>query len=179
MLPFLARMAGSFALDIATEAIKPPTTAGYRVGTEWYGKRVQARLKTGEVRALFRAGGLVRTIASRSIKKISPLTSGKKRRGRKGKQKPKHAPAGSPPFTRTGILKKTIQFGVNRMAGSVAIGAIPFGSNSAGQLEHGGKAKLTGYGKKQYAMTFKGNPFMASALETAQPKLPAQFRNIL
>lgn len=86
-------------------------------------KAVIAALNPVVRRNLSRFGAFTRTTAKQSIKtKDGP------------------APAGSPPHSHVGTLKRGIQFAYDKMAASVVVGPEPFGSATAPSLlEYGGR----------------------------------------
>ena len=141
---------------------------------------VYKRADEASDRALFRAGGLIRTIAVRSIrKKRGPkvLNNGEKERPtRKGgvwKQAQPTSKPGSPPYTHAPKYgyRKRIRFHVNKRANTADIG-VPLEDKPEAFMVHelGGKHRRKRYPKR---------PFMRPALEKAVPRLPQQFSNIL
>ncbi|QDT30934.1 hypothetical protein [Thalassoglobus polymorphus] len=162
---------------------------------------VKDAVLAGKIRSLKRGGGLVRTIARRSIKKsrrvalseMSPRSQAifknkqKKYRAlkRKGKAGPygppkrpyKKAEPGEPPRSPSGFLKRFLFFGYDVPNEEVIIGPIRSKTGTVRHLEHGGRATLPNSRGRRVPMTFKGNPFMKPALKTAAPNLPDQFKN--
>jgi len=83
----------------------------------------------GTKNVLSKFGAFVRTTARHSIKKRKSAS-----------------PAGSPPSSHTGLLKKFIFFGYDRDEQSVVIGPAKLnsGTNAPHTLEHGGTSKTKG-----------------------------------
>ena len=123
----------------------------------------------GSVRAMFRLGGFVQRISSRSIrKKAQP------RRLKSGKmQKKKASPVGKPPFSHAPHfrLRKSIRFNVDKRAPNVFVGVPESLSDGFAGAHELGLAYKGDH--------FKKRPFMAPALEKALPKIPEQFRDML
>lgn len=156
---------------------------------------VMRRVAEKRRRGMMRTGGLIKTIAERSMKrprrkKWSELTpEEKKKYGRKVhgvlKRKPgvqlpfAHAAKGKPPYYRTRRLKDRIRFGYDSQKDDVVIGA-EFGgtvdSMNADLLEHGGSRVLPGPDGQPVLMHFKGNPFMEPAKLEARRRVPELFK---
>ena len=79
-----------------------------RVTTRFFAKRVMSKVERANIRSLFRAAGLIRTTALRSI--------------RKRKKDGAPSPPGQPPRTRRGRLREAILFAVDRRRQSAVIG---------------------------------------------------------
>ena len=106
-------------------------------------------------RAFHRWGGLVRTIAKRSIRKSK-----------------KSAEPGQPPRSHSGELRNLIFYALTPDNEAV-VGPLPFGKEpAAGLLEHGGMVTRDG---KQ--VRYSPHPFMQPALEESEDKVPDMFRN--
>lgn len=83
---------------------------------------------------------------------------------RKIRRRKRPAPAGSPPHTHTGRLKRAIRYEVDRAADSALIGPAYDVVGLAGAAhEHGGRYRGDRY---------PARPFMRPALESLRPRLP-------
>lgn len=115
-------------------------------------------------RVLSKAGAFIRTTAKTSIRK------------RKGS-----APAGTPPYSHEGSLRRLIYFGYDRSSDSVVVGPVGFKNSPAPQaLEYGGKtvAVRRRRGKKtSRTVEIAARPFMWPAFEKERPQLPLLWRN--
>jgi len=143
-------------------------------------KAVMNAIERAERRVLARFGGLVRTIARRSIK-----------RDRKPSE------PGRPPHSHTGLLKDNILFGYDPYEQSVIIGPIKLhsGTDAPELLEHGGtvvtkKPRWIPTGKTRpdgrpqtvrvpagTALKYEARPYMGPAFEAAKPKLDPLWAN--
>lgn len=104
------------------------------------------------LKALGHAGGYIRKVARSSIKRRTKTT-------RKGASLP-----GTPPHTKSGQLKRSILYAVDRKNASVVIGPTFSGvGTSAAAHEYGGR-----YKKQRYP----ARPFMGPALKKSESKLP-------
>ena len=113
---------------------------------------------------LSKAGAFIRTAARTSIRK------------RKAS-----APAGKPPHSHEGSLRRLILFGYDRAADSVVVGPVGFTKSVAPNvLEYGGETVvLTRRGGRLTSRKVKvaPRPYMAPAPEKERPKLPLLWRN--
>ncbi len=115
------------------------------------GKPVRRAADRAIVNGLGHAGALIRKIARNSIKRNA-----------------KASPAGQPPHTRRGQLKRAILFAVEKSAGRVVIGP------AAEMVGDSGKAhEFGGWFRGQ---RYPARPFMQPALEESRPRLPAFWR---
>lgn len=115
---------------------------------------VKKAFKNAGLSALPRAGGLIRVIARRSIRRA--LKSGEPSK------------EGTPPRSK-GSLKNSIRFEVARDGQSVVIGPDSQKVSNVGRAhEFGGKFR---------GQEFKKRAFMGPALEKALPKLPKLWAN--
>lgn len=125
-------------------------------------RAVIAKVDAATRRVLSRFGAFVRRSARSSIRK--------RRRS---------APPGSPPSSRTGLLKKFIFFGYDTQRKSVVIGPSRLNRKGRGDapplLEYGGTATLVRRGRKKRT-TYKARPYMGPAFEKEKPQLPAMWR---
>lgn len=111
-------------------------------------RQLKRRANAGSIKSLGHAGGAIRLVARRSIKKS-----------------PKNAPAGSPPNTRKGRIKNAIKYAVSADKQSVVIGPdYAVAADSGGAHEHGGHYRQEQYDRR---------PFMGPALSKTQDRLPA------
>lgn len=115
-------------------------------------------------KVLSKAGAFIRTAARTSIRK------------RKAS-----APAGSPPHSHEGSLRKLILFGYDRNSDAVVVGPVGFKNSTAPNvLEYGGPAIVTRRrGERRESRTVKiaARPYMGPALDRERPKLPLLWRN--
>ena len=126
-------------------------------------QKVSAKAHKGTVRALKRAGGLVRTTARRSMRK-----------GGKPSQ------PGQPPKVRRGQLKKFLFFVVDERNESTVVGPVRLsdGTGAPRILEYGGIDYREQKGRT-VAAQYEPRPFMGPALETQTNKLPALWEGAL
>jgi hypothetical protein len=125
--------------------------------------KVIRSLDAASRKALSKAGAFIRTRAKSSIRKRKSV-----------------APAGKPPSSHTGDLKRLIFFGYDTTAKSVVIGPAKFRTGEAPNLlEFGGQIVRRGRGGKPTTQHYKGNAFMGPALnaEVAAGTIPEQWRN--
>lgn len=157
----------------------------------------------GAAKALTRVGAYVRAVARNSIRTqrrltkrqlythLTPAQLEKYRRLQRKSHargegnplrphKPGNAPPGSPPFNKTGLLKRHIYFGYDRVRQSCVIGPIHIGTaRTAHLLEHGGIGHLYApWARGIIRMHYRGNPFMRPALEKTIPVIPSMFQNV-
>jgi len=115
-------------------------------------------------KVLSKAGAFIRTAARTSIRK------------RKAS-----APAGKPPHSHEGSLRRLILFGYDRATDSVVVGPVGFKKSVAPNvLEYGGETVvLSRRGGRLTSRKVKiaARPFMVPALEKERPKLPLLWRN--
>ncbi len=135
-------------------------------------------------RALSKAGAFIMTRARQSIKKAPYIT--KKKRGQARTDfRQKTSISGKPPYSRTGILKRTIFFGYEPAGKTVVIGPVKYGKGEAPNLlEFGGSVTRTvpppafmkGKGKsRRVRMKYKPRPFMGPAMVKELPNLPKRW----
>lgn len=120
-----------------------------RTVADW--DRFRARAADASRRSLFRAAGLVRTIARHSI-----------RRRKKGIA----SSPGSPPYTHTGRIKNAIRFDVESSSLAVIGSAASVIGPAGGAHEQGGAFRDEVFPKR---------PFMGPALTLAGPTLPDEW----
>lgn len=126
-------------------------------------KSVADPLARGRDRALSKFGAYVRQRARTSVRK------------RKGT-----SPAGSPPFSHVGTLRRGILFGRDPDRGSVVIGPVLLGSQdgSPERLEYGGTGVVGPRGKRRTA-TYEPRPFMRPAFAAELPRAPQLFKDMI
>ena len=111
----------------------------------------------GRRRALARSGGLVRTIARRSMRR------------RPGRSRP-----GQPPHAHSGELRDLLFFSYDRSSDSVVVGPAAFArrTGAPATLEFGGRTKKPVWwrGVQKY-IRVRPRPTMAPALKKSQPQL--------
>ena len=111
-----------------------------------------ARVARASVDILRRMGAYVRTVARRKV--------------RPGERP---SPAGTPPHSRTGALKRGILFGVERRQASVLVGPSERSvGTSAAAHEFGGAYKRERYPRR---------PLMGPALKESSPRLARMWRD--
>jgi phage gpG-like protein len=116
-------------------------------------QKVYKRARSGGATSLIGAAALIRRVASRSIR----------RRGKKGNP----SPAGRPPRTRFGQLRRAIQFAADKRRQVAIIGpSVKKVGQSGIAHEFGGRYKGQKYPKR---------PFMGPALESSKDKIPKMF----
>lgn len=122
-------------------------------------RKVTSSVDKGTRKVLSRFGAFVRRTARQSIRK---------------RKKP--SPAGQPPSSHTGHLKKFIFFGYEPQKKSVVIGPEVLTDGSKGQapsvLEYGGKIT---FNKKRVSISAR--PFMGPAFEKEKPILPSMWKD--
>jgi hypothetical protein len=115
-------------------------------------------------KVLSKAGAFIRTAARTSIRK------------RKGP-----APAGKPPHSHEGSLRRLILFGYDKAADSVVVGPVGFKKSVAPNvLEYGGDTvvlRRRGGRLTSQKVKIAARPYMTPALEQERPKLPLLWRN--
>jgi len=117
--------------------------------------RINAAKERAERRFLFRGSAFVRTAAKRSI--------------RRRKDRSKHSPPGTPPFTHTGRLRNAVRFAVDARRGRSVIGpSRSIVGRSGGAHEQGGRFK---------GDSFDRRPFMAPTLDKTQERLRELWRD--
>ena len=108
---------------------------------------------------LSRFGAFVRRTAKQSIRK-----------------RKKSAPAGQPPSSHTGLLKRFIFFGYDTGKNSVVIGPTRLTQNNRGGapsiLEYGGRTTVD-----RKRVKISARPFMGPAFEKEKPALPSMWRD--
>ncbi len=124
-------------------------------------EKVQRSVDASTRKALSKFGAFVRQRAKTSI------------RNRKGT-----SPAGQPPNSHTGLLRKFILFAFDASRKSVVIGPTltQEGSLAPRLLEHGGETTLEIAGKARRAR-YRPRPFMGPAFEDEKKQLPSLWRN--
>ena len=115
-------------------------------------------------KVLSKAGAFIRTAAKTSIRK-----------------RKKSAPAGSPPHSHEGSLRRLILFGYDKAADSVVVGPVGFKKSTAPSvLEHGGETVVLSRRRGRLTsrkVKIAPRPYMAPAREKELPKLPLLWRN--
>lgn len=121
--------------------------------------KVTSSVDKGTRKVLSKFGAFVRRTAKGSIRK-----------------RKKSAPAGQPPSSHTGHLKKFIFFGYEPQKKSVVIGPALLTDNNRGDapsvLEYGGRTKI-----KKKNVTISARPFMGPAFEKEKPLLPSMWKD--
>jgi len=136
-----------------------------RIKDMFFDRATVIRAVDGAKRAvLSKAGAFIRTAARTSIRK---------RRA--------SAPAGKPPHSHEGSLRRLILFGYDKPADSVVVGPVGFKKSVAPNvLEYGGETVV--HSRRGGRLTSRkvkiaARPFMTPALERERPKLPLLWRN--
>jgi len=148
--------------------------------------KVMRAVEKAKRRSLAKGGGLVRTVARRSMRKVKdPL---------------RRSPPGKPPFAHEGSLRRLLFFAWDPGTRSVIVGPTGFkGSTAPSTLEFGGTVKGDGrvirvrdgvgrgkggrFTSKAKSVRLTGRvriaprPYMGPALEKSASKLPALWRD--
>lgn len=125
-----------------------------RAKVKFDGQKVRRKADDGTFRSLGHAAGAIRLTARRSIRQRKSRIA---------------SPVGTPPFTHTGRLKKSILFFVEKQKKSAIIGSAADIIGRAGSPhEHGGRFR---------GDTYKPRPFMRPALLKLRSRLPAFWRD--
>lgn len=107
---------------------------GIKVRIQWTPHKLMADVKKSTIWSLGRAGAYIMGIARKSIAK---------------KPEGVYSPPGHPPYTHTGLLKRAIQYEVEREQGRVVIGPVASAFGDLGRLhEFGGTRGDKALGKK-------------------------------
>ncbi len=123
-----------------------------KIRIEFDEEKVLNAVKSGNVKALRRAGAYVRKSARNAVSRSSKASS-----------------PGMPPHTRRGLLKRSILFGVEKQRQSVVIGpAKSLIGVSMTAHEFGGMYRRRKYPKR---------PLMGPTLERVAPQLPKLWRD--
>lgn len=133
-------------------------------------RRVMRYASRAKRREGMRAGGLIRAIARRSLRK------------RKRYSRP-----GEPPSSHHGLLKRLLYFAWDPSTESIVIGPQPIarimGGQVPGVLEHGGvlhhRRRRRGGKIRRYTAHYEPRPYMAPAIEKAIPRIPRYWRNAI
>ena len=136
-----------------------------RIKDMFFDRAAVVRTVNGTKRkVLSKAGAFIRTAARTSIRK------------RKGS-----APAGKPPHSHEGSLRRLILFGYDKAADSVVVGPVGFKKSTAPNvLEYGGDTivlRRRGGRLTSQRVKIAARPYMVPALEKERPKLPLLWRN--
>lgn len=125
---------------------------------------VAAAVSRGRRRALSRSGGLVRRIARNSMRK------------RRRASRP-----GEPPSVRSGELRRLLFFSYEPAAETVIVGPAAFARRTGAPkaLEFGGRQPRPRYWRGSGPVRIAPRPFMAPAMRTASPSIPAFFANAI
>lgn len=124
--------------------------------------KIESLMDRATRRALMRAGGFIRGVAKRSIRK------------RRGPSKP-----GNPPHSHIGTLKRFILYAYDPGSQTVVVGPKALGSAQAPQaLEHGGSVRRKIHGHVR-VFRIRRRPFMGPSLEVAAPKVEEFFRDAM
>lgn len=132
--------------------------------------------------AFFDKGGVVRRVDNSTRKVLSKFGAFVWKRAKTSIRPGKKASApGTPPTSRTGLLRKHIYFAYDHSQRSVVIGPAPLmGVEYRGQipaiLEFGGRA-IRGRGKTLRMATYPPRPFMSPAFDSELNNMPALWAN--
>lgn len=134
-----------------------------RIKTLFFDQQTVLRAVDKAKRAvLSKAGAFIRTTAKHSI------------RTKKGS-----APAGRPPHSHEGSLRRLIYFGYDPASDSVVVGPVGFKRSTAPNvLEFGGPTEVKRRRRGQVVrtrVTIDQRPFMGPALEKERPQLPKRW----
>lgn len=139
------------------------------------------RLPPAKLKYLRKSGGYVRRIARSSIKRTGWSRKPPRKYGKTGKvtkawlkwwqevlDRPA-APPGSPIRTHTGLAREAVLFGLDRTAESTVVGFSADKFDEIGALHE--------YGGIRFGARYPARPTIRPAMEKAQPKLAAFFRD--
>ena len=120
-------------------------------------------MQKGTLKALSRAGALIRTTARRSMRRGGKVSL-----------------PGNPPKARGGQIKKFLFFVVDPIRENVVIGPAKLseGTGAPKLLEHGGQEDRDLFGKTVVA-NYEPRPFMGPALDKQSAKLPQFWEDAL
>ena len=137
---------------------------------EWQPQELVAKVKKKRIESLGHFGGKVRLTAQRSI--IMMGAARKEPKGAKARarwleeiRKRPHSPPGSPPYTHTGTLRKSIAYAVASDKSSVVIGPNAADMDQVGGLHEFGGVRFS---REHYA----ARPYMGPALDKIIPEIP-------
>lgn len=86
------------------------------------------------------------------------------------------SPPGTPPYSRTGLLKRKLSFSYDPSSKSAVVGPEAAGPKTADVLEYGGTVKIKTGGKKR-TIHVKPRPTMGLAYTKSKPRLTEFWRN--
>lgn len=147
--------------------------------------RVVRAMDAATRKALSKGGAFVMRGARKSIKEGKIRSRGRAREGETPKVVQRVSLPGSPPYSRTGLLRDRILFAAVLGTGSpsVVVGPerINKGSGAPETLEFGGttvvERRRSKGGVERKSVRIAARPYMAPALAREASKLPEQFRN--
>jgi hypothetical protein len=126
---------------------------------------------------------VLKAIGRAKAKALSKVGAFVRRRARSSMRRTKKsADTGKAPAAHAGQIKELLYFAYDFESGSVVVGPEKFRQGTVPKLlEKGGVGTRLGKGGKPITRTYKGNPFMAPALEAevAAGTIPEQFRSSL
>ena len=126
--------------------------------------KVQRAVDRATRRVLSKAGAYIRTRAKSSIRK-----------------RKKVSPAGKPPHSHRGDLRRLIYFAYDPAMRSVIVGPVRFKHGGAAALEHGGQAVIEAGGRRgtrrRRRVYIRRRPFMGPAMEKELPNFPQLWHN--
>lgn len=135
-------------------------------GYDWQPAPVLRALSAAEQRVLRRSGGLVRTIAKRSIQ-----------------PRKRAAPPGQPPTNRKGTLKRFLFYALDGNVAIVGPARLPGARGDTPEaLEHGKRTvrwRGRGRRRRKQRVTIAARPAMALALKKSRQELPKLWRDAL
>ena len=137
------------------------------VKAQFFDRKVLDRLDAGERRVLNKIGANIRSDARRSMRT---------RKGRASAKSPP-SPAGTPPRSRKGQLKKFLFYWYDARAHDVIVGPIRLPRTRIavpGVHEHGAVVHT-----QKHVMRYPARPYMVPALEKNRRKGLAMYRNVL
>jgi len=148
-------------------------------------ERVVRAMDAATRKALSKGGAFVMRGARKSIKEGKVRARGRAREGETPKVVQRVSLPGSPPYSRTGLLRDRILFAAVPGAGSPSVVVGPERINkSTGApetLEFGGttvvERRRSKGGVERKSVRIAARPYMAPALAREASKLPEQFRN--
>jgi len=148
-------------------------------------ERVVRAMDAATRKALSKGGAFVMRGARRSIKEGKTRPRGRAREGETPKVVQRVSLPGSPPYSRTGLLRDRILFAAVLGSGSPSVVVGPERINKSSgapeTLEFGGttvvERRRSKGGVERRTVRIAARPYMAPALAREASKLPEQFRN--
>ena len=143
---------------------------------------VQRALKPAMRKYLWKAGGKVRSVARKLIKRMGRSRKPPKKYKKDGKtwtsayrkwrqeliDRPTSQP-GTPPYTHTGALRDAIYYGYDVQSRAMLVGPSRDRISDIGELHE--------FGGFRHGDRYPARPFMRPAMDVVRPQLPEMWRN--